>query len=48
LKENVIVGKKIPAGTGMKHYKELWVTTKQQHEASQARAAQFEDIEEYQ
>ena len=48
LKENVIVGKKIPAGTGMKHYKELWVTTKQQHEANQARAAQFEDIEEYQ
>jgi len=48
LKENVIVGKKIPAGTGMKHYKELWVTTKAQHEASQARASQFEDIEEYQ
>ncbi|MEM6320319.1 MAG: DNA-directed RNA polymerase subunit beta' [Bacteroidota bacterium] len=48
LKENVIVGKKIPAGTGMKRYKELWVTTKEQHEAQQARAAQFEDIEEYQ
>ena len=48
LKENVIVGKPIPAGTGMKHYKELWVTTKAQHEAQQARAAQFEDIEEYQ
>ncbi|MFK7983667.1 MAG: DNA-directed RNA polymerase subunit beta' [Saprospiraceae bacterium] len=48
LKENVIVGKKIPAGTGMKHYKDLWVTTQAQHDASQARAAQFEDIEEYQ
>jgi DNA-directed RNA polymerase subunit beta' len=48
LKENVIVGKKIPAGTGMKRYKELWVTTKERHEANQIRQAQFEDIEEYQ
>ena len=48
LKENVIVGKKIPAGTGMKRYKELWVTTKEKHEENQARQAQFEDIEEYQ
>ena len=48
LKENVIVGKKIPAGTGMKRYKDLWVSTKEQHEAEQIRQSQFEDIEEYQ
>ncbi len=48
LKENVIVGKKIPAGTGMKRYKDLWVSTKEQREAEQIRQSQFEDIEEYQ
>ena len=46
LKENVIVGKKIPAGTGLKKYKRLFVNTKERHEAEQARQAQFEEFEE--
>ena len=29
LKENVIVGKKIPAGTGLRHYEQLKVTAKE-------------------
>ena len=47
LKENVIVGKKIPAGTGLKKYKNVFVNTKENHEAEQARNAQFEEIEDY-
>ncbi len=47
LKENVIVGKKIPAGTGLKKYKSIFVNTKENHEAEQARNAQFEEIEDY-
>ena len=47
LKENVIVGKKIPAGTGLKKYRKLFVNTKANHEAEQARQAQFEEIEDY-
>ncbi len=47
LKENVIVGKKIPAGTGLKKYKSLFVNTKENHEAQTARNAQFEEIEDY-
>jgi len=46
LKENVIVGKKIPAGTGLKKYKRLFVNTKERQEAHQARQAQFEEFEE--
>ena len=33
LKENVIVGKKIPAGTGLKHYKNIVVGSKEEYEA---------------
>ena len=32
LKENVIVGKRIPAGTGMRKYDRLFVTTKEQQD----------------
>ncbi|MEL7118411.1 MAG: DNA-directed RNA polymerase subunit beta' [Bacteroidota bacterium] len=37
LKENVIVGKKIPAGTGLKEYQSLIVMTKEDHERTEAR-----------
>ena len=33
LKENVIVGHKIPAGTGLKHYKDIVVGSKEEYEA---------------
>ena len=33
LKENVIIGKLIPAGTGMKRYKQIKINTEQQEEA---------------
>ncbi len=47
LKENVIVGKKIPAGTGMKKYENLLVMSQDDYERSEARRAQeFEEIEE--
>ena len=46
LKENVIVGKKIPAGTGMPQYKKLWVSSKEAYEAGQARRAHLEEMEE--
>jgi DNA-directed RNA polymerase subunit beta' len=37
LKENVIVGKRIPAGTGLREYKNLFVTTKSIYEANKAK-----------
>ena len=46
LKENVIVGKKIPAGTGLRRFDKLSVTTKEAHEAHLARRAAFEEIED--
>jgi len=46
LKENVIVGKKIPAGTGLRKFDRLFVTTKQAQEEYEARRAQYEEIEE--
>ena len=46
LKENVIVGKKIPAGTGLRIYDKIKVMSKEAHEASQARRAHFEEVEE--
>ena len=45
LKENVIVGKRIPAGTGMRRYDRLFVTTKEQQEAWEARQAAFAEEE---
>ena len=46
LKENVIVGKRIPAGTGLRKYDRLFVTTKEAQEAWEARRAELEEIEE--
>ena len=46
LKENVIVGKKIPAGTGLRRYDRLYVTTREAHDAMQARREQLEEVEE--
>ncbi len=46
LKENVIVGKKIPAGTGLRKFDRLFVTTKEAQEEYEARRAQYEEIEE--
>ena len=46
LKENVIVGKRIPAGTGMKKYQSLFVTTQEAQDAYEARRAQYEEIED--
>jgi DNA-directed RNA polymerase subunit beta' len=37
LKENVIVGKRIPAGTGLKEYQNLIVTTRQEYESNRAK-----------
>lgn len=47
LKENVIVGKKIPAGTGMREYDRLFVTTKEAQDAWEARRAEMEELEDY-
>ncbi len=43
LKENVIVGKKIPAGTGMRKFNDLVVTTKEAHESYRQRQAMLEE-----
>ena len=45
LKENVIVGKRIPAGTGMRKYDRLFVTTKEAQDAWEARQAAFAEEE---
>jgi DNA-directed RNA polymerase subunit beta' len=48
LKENVIVGKKIPAGTGMRKYEQLFVTTQDsQNEYEARRAALQMDDDDY-
>ena len=47
LKENVIVGKPIPAGTGFRKYEEIFVTSKEQHEAYLERQAMYGDDEDY-
>ena len=46
LKENVIVGKKIPAGTGLRHYDNLKVLPKEVYEREQARLHHLEEVEE--
>ncbi len=43
LKENVIVGKQIPAGTGMRKYNDMFVTTREVYEREQARLAAFKE-----
>ena len=43
LKENVIIGKLIPAGTGMRKYQDLFVTTKEAQQSYEARHAQVEE-----
>ncbi|RMG80159.1 MAG: DNA-directed RNA polymerase subunit beta' [Bacteroidetes bacterium] len=47
LKENVIVGKRIPAGTGLRKYDRLWVSTKETYEANRERRALLEEMEEF-
>jgi len=37
LKENVIVGKRIPAGTGLREFRNLYVTTKSAYESSKTK-----------
>jgi DNA-directed RNA polymerase subunit beta' len=46
LKENVIVGKQIPAGTGLRQYNDLFVTTTEAHEEHEARRKQLEEVKE--
>ena len=46
LKENVIVGKRIPAGTGLREYDRLYVNTQEKQEEIEARRAQLQNIEE--
>jgi DNA-directed RNA polymerase subunit beta' len=46
LKENVIVGKRIPAGTGLRKYQDLFVAPKNGDEAFEAHREQFEEVEE--
>jgi len=46
LKENVIVGKRIPAGTGLRKYDRLYVNHKEVQEEIEARRAHLEEIEE--
>ena len=45
LKENVIVGKQIPAGTGMRKYNDMFVTTREVYEREQARLAAYNEEE---
>jgi len=46
LKENVIVGKKIPAGTGLRKFDNLFVTTQEAHDQFKERRALMEEMEE--
>ncbi len=48
LKENVIVGKKIPAGTGLRKFNELIVTTQEVNDREKARMAMLEEVKEEQ
>jgi DNA-directed RNA polymerase subunit beta' len=49
LKENVIVGKKIPAGTGLRKFDDIFVTSMDSHKAFKDRhsAMEEEELEEY-
>ncbi len=47
LKENVIIGKRIPAGTGLKKYKDLFVTTLEAQEAYEARHVHVEEEDDF-
>ena len=47
LKENVIVGKRIPAGTGMRKFDELFVTSMESHKSFKERRALMEEEEEF-
>jgi len=44
LKENVIVGKKIPAGTGLRKYDDLFVTRQEVYDNESARLQQLEEV----
>ena len=46
LKENVIVGKRIPAGTGLPQFNRLFVSSKEAYENAQARREELEEVEE--
>jgi DNA-directed RNA polymerase subunit beta' len=46
LKENVIVGKRIPAGTGLRQYDSVFVTHKDAQAEYEARRAHYEEVEE--
>ena len=46
LKENVIVGKKIPAGTGLKKYQNLFVNTREAQDAYESRMMEYEEVED--
>ncbi|MEY3051843.1 MAG: hypothetical protein RLY31_1628 [Bacteroidota bacterium] len=43
LKENVIVGKKIPAGTGIRKYEDIFVTSVESHKAFKERRSMMEE-----
>ena len=47
LKENVIVGKRIPAGTGLRKYDRLFVSSKDVYESNKARMERLEEVEEF-
>ncbi len=44
LKENVIVGKRIPAGTGLRQYESIFVAHKDAQQEYEARKAQYEEV----
>jgi len=46
LKENVIVGHLIPAGTGMREYERLIVTSQREYDALMASREEFNRIED--
>ena len=46
LKENVIVGHLIPAGTGLRQYKDIVVGSREDHEQIMASKAEFENSQE--
>ncbi|MBX2873741.1 MAG: DNA-directed RNA polymerase subunit beta' [Saprospiraceae bacterium] len=46
LKENVIVGKKIPAGTGLRRFDHVFVTTQEAQMAYESRQTQLEGVDD--
>ncbi|MEZ5042570.1 MAG: DNA-directed RNA polymerase subunit beta' [Saprospiraceae bacterium] len=46
LKENVIVGKLIPAGTGLRRFDNIFVTTKESQMAYESRRTQLEEVDD--